>query len=68
VRVGHVVEVQRVGRRKPRDDANLFDAQQDEGRPHDVEELDSHEEDPEGNGIVTLLGEEADAVMAYEHG
>src|SRR2546422_505836 len=52
VRVGHVIQVEGIRGRDPRDDAHLLDAEEHEGGPGDVEELNGDEENPQGDGLV----------------
>jgi len=52
----------------PGANADLLDPEQNEGSPEDVEELYRDEQDPERNGGIGVLGREADAVVADEHG
>jgi hypothetical protein len=68
VRVRHVVQIQRIGSRDAGNDPDLFDAEQDERRPEDVQQLHRNEEDPEGNRSVDSLQSEGRAIVSDEHG
>src|SRR5207245_11617295 len=68
VGVGHVVEVEGIGRRNPRDDAHLLDAERDQDAPAEVEQLDGEEQHPQRDRLVEPLRREADAIVAHEHG
>src|SRR6266568_9068215 len=67
MRVGHVVEVQRIRRGEPRNDADFLDAKQNQGRPHHVEPLNREEEHPKRDRRIRPLGDEAYAVVTDEH-
>src|ERR671922_1606144 len=68
VRVGHVEQVERIGRGDSRNDADLLDAEQNERRPYDIEPLNGDEENPQRHGWVALLNREADTVVTNKHG
>src|SRR5450432_615758 len=67
VRIGHVEEVEWVRGRDAGNDADFFDAEEDQRRPDDIEQLDGEEEHPEWDGAISALGAEAYAVVADEH-
>jgi len=67
VRIGHVVQVERICRGEARNDSEFLDAEENERRPNHVEQLDGDKEHPEGDGAVDFLRREAHAVVANEH-
>jgi len=67
VRVRHVIEIEGIRGRKAGDDADLLDAEEHEGRPEDVEQLDGDEQHPERDRRVGFFGRETDAVVTHEH-
>src|SRR5215470_3939693 len=66
VRVWHVIEKHRIGRRDPGDDAEFLDTEEDQRRPDHVEQLDGDEENPQWDVRSASLPGEADAVVADE--
>jgi len=55
---GHVVEVEGIGRRDPREDADLLDAEWHEDAPAYVEQLDGEKQHPQRDRLVEPLGRE----------
>jgi hypothetical protein len=68
MRVGHVVEVERIGLSEPGIDAQLLDAQEHEDRPDHVQPLHGDEPDPQGHSPSCPLNGERDTVVADKHG
>src|SRR6266566_10050256 len=68
VRVRHVVEIERIGGRYSGNDSDLLDAEQDERRPENIQQLDGEKEDPERDGWVDSLDGEGRAIVPDEHG
>ena len=67
MRVWHVVEVERVGCCKARNDADLLDSQKNEGSPQNIEKLDCEKEHPQGYRRLEPLRGKADSIVTYEH-
>ena len=67
VGVGHVVEVEGIGRGDPGCDPDLLEPRDDEDAPEHVEQLDGEEQRPQGDGPVAALRGEAHAIVADEH-
>jgi len=67
MRVGHVVEIERIGGGEPRCQLHLLDAAQDQPGPHDVDQLTRDEQRAEGQALIDRLRGERRAVMTDHH-
>ena len=65
MRVRHVVENERVGR-KVGHEPGVLDSGEDEEYPKDIDELGGEQQGPQGNARRGCFGNERRAVMAYE--
>src|SRR4029077_11419817 len=67
MRVGHVVQIERIRRGDSGHDAHLLDAQENARGPENVQKLYRQKKHPERNRRLSALGGEARAIVAYKH-
>jgi hypothetical protein len=67
MRVGHKVEIQRIYRGDPRNDADLFDPQKHEHSPKYIQQLHRKEQDPQRNRLLPCFRRQAWSVVTDKH-
>src|SRR4029079_12171485 len=68
VRVGHVVQVERVCRGDAWDDPDFFDPEKHQDRPHHVHKLHGKKQNPKWDRLLPGFTGEAGSVVTDEHG
>jgi len=67
MRIGHVVQIQRIHSCDSGRDPDLLDPKKHKDRPKDVEQLDSEEQDPQGNPLPYRFSRETGSVVTDKH-